>query len=127
MHEASAKLQKQITSYGEFSAERYGTRFFMYKYREKIVVDNEPTTAEVDIVRVLDNCIELIEVKRSDVIDENQARWILNKDVHNRIQEIVGMKDIVTKVYYLGRPTIYNGVQYENITDVLLSDYKLKI
>ena len=121
--ELDNELVSQMTYYtDDFSAERKGTRFFLYKYRKKIYSDCG--ASEIDLVRNLDDDIELIEIKKNTHIDTGQTRWLSDNAVAEDIKRIIGDKSIGKRaVYYLGEPKTHNGIVYENIPEVLIEQY----
>ncbi len=100
----------------------------MMKYKEQkylvtgLRIQNR---AEIDIlISHEDIGTILIEVKRTDKIDENQCRWLCNKDVSEIIEKWYG-KILSRYVLYNGKTQDINisgyKVNYYNITEFLLN------
>lgn len=126
--EKDSKLLTGLTRYQDvlFTPERKCTKRKMYKYRKKIFENGESTTAEIDLVLNLSDRIDLVEIKKSDKIAEEQTRWLRNNEVIEDIKEIISNSKPINKfVYYLGESAIVGDIQYVNITEVLLNHYKL--
>lgn len=124
--EKQQKLLTCLKSYGngKFETERKCSKHRMYKYKNKIVEDTNIVTAEIDIVMPEDDIINLIEIKKSSVVDENQTRWLNNITVQNEIREKISMSKPFKKyVYYLGEDMKIDDIYYRNIVDVLLENY----
>ena len=111
-----------------FTPERKCTKRKMYKYRKKVFENGESVTAEIDLVLNKQNSIDLIEIKKSTEIVEEQTRWLRNNEVIEDIRKIISESKPINKfVYYLGDNKKVGDIEYLNIVDVLLEHYTLKI
>ena len=108
-----------------FRMERKSTNIRVHRYRKKIIDNGNTTEAEIDLIRFKKDELELIEIKKSKEVIENQTRWLNNDSVIDDIKDIIA-DDIPIKkfVYYLGEPTTVGDVEYKNIADVLLEQYE---
>ena len=107
-----------------FTPERKCTKRKMYKYRKKIFENGESVTAEIDLVLNKQSSIDLIEIKKSTKITEEQTRWLRNNEVIEDIRNIISKDKPINKyVYYLGDSKKVDDIEYLNIVDVLLEHY----
>lgn len=125
--EKQAPLLKCIKAYGsgKFQTVRKCSKHRMYKYNNKIYFQDDVVKAEIDIVRSFKDSIELIEIKKSRICDQEQVRWLKNPIVVNEIRDKISYEKQIKKyVYYLGEPITDEDVEYFNIVDVLIADYE---
>ena len=105
--------------------ERKCTKCIIYKYRNRIDENGKAVEAEIDLVLNKKDSIQLIEIKKSEVVDEHQTRWLNNETVIAEIQEKLSKNKTIAKyVYYLGEDTVVGDVTYKNIVDILIKHYE---
>lgn len=93
--------------------------------RNKVYQIKLQTGAEIDIAIETDNGIKLYEVKLSNKQIDNQARWLVNKDLHKLIENILVTRIISKNVIYTGKTITkqINGfsINYINAEEFLLN------
>ncbi|MBQ3545799.1 MAG: AAA family ATPase [Lachnospiraceae bacterium] len=79
---------------------------------------------EIDMIIHNNDTIYLFEIKRNNSALEEQAKWLVNKEVCNYIEDLFGCRIDNKIVLYLGEDTekIVNGetIQYKNINEFLI-------
>lgn len=103
-------------------------RYKLYKYNNKIVEEDKIVKAEIDLIKFdEDNSLSLIEIKKSTQIVPEQTRWLRNEMVMNEIGACLSdSREYKKYVYYMGEGCVVDGIQYQNIADVLVNHYNEK-
>lgn len=126
-YEQKKELKECLVYYSK-NGQSFGrkcARYKLYKYNNEIVADDKNVRAEIDLIKFNgDSSLALIEIKKSTQIVPEQTRWLKNETVMNEIAECLSDKREYKKyVYYMGESRVVDGIQYQNIVDVLIEHY----
>lgn len=126
-YERKEELKECLVYYSK-NGQSFGrkcARYKLYKYNNEIAVDDRNVKAEIDLIKFDgDSSLALIEIKRSTRIMPEQTRWLRNETVMDEIAECLSDRREYKKyVYYMGESSEADGIQYQNIVDVLIEHY----